>query len=153
MMSGMTTDVVVRPVEPADHEAWQRLFHAYRTFYEYDEGRTSSTASGVIHDEAHETNALVAELDGEVVGFAHHREFAARRRASAGLSRRPVREARRTRPGDRPGTDHAPRRARRERRGFDKVRWITDEEDNHTAHAYTTRWPSAPPRRRLDLRV
>ena len=77
MMSGMTSDVVVRPVEPADREAWQQLFHAYRTFYEYDEGQdVVDRVWGWIHDDAHETNALVAELDGEVVGFAHHREFA-----------------------------------------------------------------------------
>jgi predicted exporter len=29
-------EVVVRPAQPADREAWKRLFHAYRTFYEYD---------------------------------------------------------------------------------------------------------------------
>ena len=73
----MTTDVVVRPIEPADHEAWQQLFPAYRTFYEYDdEPDVVDRVWGWIQDEAHETNALVAVLDGEVVGFAHHREFA-----------------------------------------------------------------------------
>ncbi len=69
--------VVVRPVEPADHDAWERLFHAYRTFYEEDvDQAVVDRVWDWIHDETNEVNALVAVLDGEVVGFAHHREFA-----------------------------------------------------------------------------
>ena len=71
-----TSDVVVRPIEPRDYEAWQRLFHAYREFYEYDRGQeVVDRVWGWIHDDTVEVNALVAELDGEVVGFAHHRHY------------------------------------------------------------------------------
>jgi GNAT superfamily N-acetyltransferase len=76
-MRPMSTDVVVRPIEPADHEAWERLFHAYREFYEYDRGQdVVDRVWAWINDDTVEVNALVAELDGEVVGFAHHRQFA-----------------------------------------------------------------------------
>ena len=72
-----SNDVVVRPIEPADHDAWEQLFHAYRTFYEYDRGQdVVDRVWEWIHDDSVEVNALVAELDGQVVGFAHHREFA-----------------------------------------------------------------------------
>ena len=37
MMTTMSNGVVVRPIEQGDHQAWEQLFHAYRTFYEYDE--------------------------------------------------------------------------------------------------------------------
>ena len=84
-MTGMSDAVVVRPIEPGDHDAWERLFHAYRTFYEYDEEQdVVDRVWGWINDDTHETNALVAVLDDEVVGFAHHREFARPSSASAG---------------------------------------------------------------------
>ncbi len=77
MMATMSNGVVVRPIEQGDHEAWQRLFHAYRKFYEYDEDQdVVDLVWGWINDDSHETNALVALVDDEVVGFAHHREFA-----------------------------------------------------------------------------
>ncbi len=71
------SDVVVRPVRETDREAWQRLFHAYRDFYGYDrEQEVVDRVWGWIHDDACEVEALVAEQDTGVVGFAHHREFA-----------------------------------------------------------------------------
>ena len=82
----MTTAVVVRPVEPADHDAWAPLFAAYREFYELDEeSDVVDRVWGWIQDEAHESNALVAEVDGEVVGFAHHRMYARPAEGGTGL--------------------------------------------------------------------
>jgi len=125
--------VDVRAIEPGDHEAWQRLFHAYREFYEYDVNQTVvDRVWGWIQDDAHETGALVAVLDGEVVGFAHHRAFARPSSGKTGLFlddlfTRPdlrgkgVGRALITRLGE-----------MAQERGIDKVRWITAE-DNHTA--------------------
>ena len=65
---------VVRPVAAADRDAWQRLFTAYGVFYEtaFD----SAVFDGVwawLMDPEHELSALVADVDGEPVGFAHLR--------------------------------------------------------------------------------
>ena len=82
----MTSAVVVRPVEPADHDLWAPLFAAYREFYELeDEPDVVDRVWGWIQDEAHEVNALVAEADGEIVGFAHHRGYARPAEGGAGL--------------------------------------------------------------------
>ena len=133
MMATMSNDVVVRPIEQGDHEAWQRLFHAYREFYEYDEEQdVVDLVWGWINDESHETNALVALVDDQVVGFAHHREFARPSSGKRGLylddlftepsvRGKGIGRALITRLGE----------MARER-GFNKVRWITAE-DNHTA--------------------
>ena len=82
----MTHAVVVRPVEPADREAWAPLFAAYREFYEYDsEPAVVDRVWGWIQDGDHETNALVALVDDEVVGFAHHRHYSRPSEGGCGL--------------------------------------------------------------------
>jgi len=66
----------VRPVQLGDRGAWQRLFTAYGVFYETD--FTQSVLDGVwawLSDAAHPVSALVAELDGALVGFAHLRRL------------------------------------------------------------------------------
>ncbi len=131
-MTGMS-NAVVRPIEPGDHDAWEPLFHAYRTFYEYDEEQdVVDRVWGWIQDESHETNALVALVDGTVVGFAHHREFARPSSGRRGLHLDDLF----TRPDVRgQGVGRALIRALGEMaqaRGCNKVRWITAE-DNHTA--------------------
>ena len=132
-MTTMSSDVVVRPIEPGDREAWEGLFHGYRTFYEYDEEQAVvDRVWGWINDESHETNALVALVDGEVVGFAHHREFARPSSGKRGLYLDDLF----TRPDVRgKGVGRALIGRLGELaadRGMDKVRWITAE-DNHTA--------------------
>ena len=82
----MTSAVVVRPIEPADHDVWAPLFAAYREFYELDEEpEVVDLVWGWIQDERHEMNALVALVDGEVVGFAHHRLYARPSEGGTGL--------------------------------------------------------------------
>lgn len=80
------SDVVVRPIEPADHDAWAGLFAAYREFYEIDaDPEALERVWTWISDETHESNALVALLDDRLVGFAHHRLYARPAEAGKGL--------------------------------------------------------------------
>ena len=82
----MTSAVVVRPIEPADHHVWASLFAGYRKFYELDEDPgVVDLVWGWIQDEQHEVNALVALVDDEVVGFAHHRLYARPSEGGSGL--------------------------------------------------------------------
>ena len=82
----MTTAVDVRPIEPVDHDVWASLFAAYREFYEIEQNSEAvERVWGWIQDADHETNALVAVVDGSVVGFAHHRLYARPAEAGKGL--------------------------------------------------------------------
>lgn len=86
MMTSMTSDVVVRPIAPADHEAWAGLFAAYRAFYELEEEpEVVERVWGWVQDPGHEVNAQVAAIDGVVVGFAHHRLYARPSEGGTGL--------------------------------------------------------------------
>jgi GNAT superfamily N-acetyltransferase len=82
----MASAVVVRRVQPEDRKAWGRLFAAYRDFYEL--APSPAVLDRVwtwIHDPSHETGALVALVDGEVVGLAHHRLYARPAEGETGL--------------------------------------------------------------------
>lgn len=82
----MSTDIAVRAIQPADREEWATLFAAYRAFYELDgDPDVVDLVWRWIQDENHEVNALVAVLDGEVVGFAHHRLYARPSEGGTGL--------------------------------------------------------------------
>ena len=64
----------IRPIAPSDHDAWRELFRDYGVFYETE--FTDEVLDGVwawLLDPAHEVSALVADDDGELVGFAHIR--------------------------------------------------------------------------------
>ena len=77
-----TTAVVVRPVAESDRPPWERLFTGYREFYEMSgDPAVLATVWQWLHDPDHEIGGLVAEIDGEIVGFTHFRRFA---RPSAG---------------------------------------------------------------------
>lgn len=71
-----TSTPTIRPLAPADEGEWRALFRAYREFYLLAASEdVVSRAWGWFMDPAHECQALVAEADGTVVGFAHHRRF------------------------------------------------------------------------------
>jgi GNAT superfamily N-acetyltransferase len=65
---------VIRPIAAGDREAWAELFVAYGVFYETDFTAevVESTWSRLL-DPTEGVDALVAEVDGAVVGFAHYR--------------------------------------------------------------------------------
>jgi ribosomal protein S18 acetylase RimI-like enzyme len=66
----------IRPVAPADHAAWRELFRAYGIFYETEfSDRVLDGVWGWLMDPGHEVHAIVADSDGELVGFAHIRRL------------------------------------------------------------------------------
>ncbi|GAB3633491.1 GNAT family N-acetyltransferase [Microbacterium shaanxiense] len=74
----MTTTIAptVRFLSSADEDQWRVLFRAYRSFYKLEASEeVVSRAWGWFMDPTHECKALVAEADGEILGFAHHRRF------------------------------------------------------------------------------
>lgn len=66
--------VTVRPIAPADEAVWRRLFRDYGVFYEttFDDAQLDHVWA-LLLDPAGRVDALVAELDGTVVGMAHYR--------------------------------------------------------------------------------
>ena len=126
-------DVRVRPVATGDREAWRELYAGYRAFYELAPDDTVlDRVWGWLSEESHEVGGLVAEVDGVVVGLAHHRLFS---RPSTGAQAVHLDDLF-TSPGAR---GHGVGRALIARlaeiardHGCDRVRWITAE-DNHTA--------------------
>lgn len=65
--------LIVRPPIQSDKENWKKLFAAYQKFY-----RASIPAETVeftwsrIHDSSSNIHALVADLDGSLVGITHY---------------------------------------------------------------------------------
>lgn len=66
--------MIVRKIKTKDHAAWLKLFTDYGIFYktEFTEPQLE-TVWGWLMDENHPHRAWVAEIDGELVGFAHLR--------------------------------------------------------------------------------
>lgn len=65
---------MIRAIAAADRAAWQRLFTAYGVFYETQ--FTDDVIAAVwtlLLESGSGVDALVAEQDGGVVGFAHYR--------------------------------------------------------------------------------
>ncbi|GAA1738463.1 GNAT family N-acetyltransferase [Microcella frigidaquae] len=75
MSSASATGVVVRAIEPRDHQRWRELFTAYGVFYEtaFDDAVLDGVWAWLM-DAGHPLVCLVAERDGALVGFAHLRE-------------------------------------------------------------------------------
>ncbi|WP_110590512.1 GNAT family N-acetyltransferase [Microbacterium suaedae] len=73
----MTADLVIRPVEPADRDAWGALFRGYRDFYrlEHDES-VIATVWSWLTDPAHELRGHLAVRKGRPIALAHWRRFA-----------------------------------------------------------------------------
>lgn len=65
---------MIRAITPADHAVWQRLFTAYGVFYETQfTDDVLAAVWALLLEPGSGADALVAEQDGTVVGFAHYR--------------------------------------------------------------------------------
>ncbi|WP_232524908.1 GNAT family N-acetyltransferase [Nocardioides mangrovicus] len=144
---------LVRPLEADDHDRWRELFAAYRAFYRLaPDDAVIDRVWGWLLDPAHELSGLVAEVEGAVVGIAHHRPFARPSTGTVGLWLDDLfaDPAARGRGVGRALIGRLQELAREQGRSL--VRWITAE-DNGTAQrlyddvAARTRWVvyEAPP--------
>lgn len=66
--------VTIRPLAAGDHAEWRRLWTAYLAFYHSSVGEeVYATTFARLLDPARPTqNALVAEVDGQLVGLVHY---------------------------------------------------------------------------------
>lgn len=73
----MSTDLLIRPIEPTDYEQWLPLWDGYNEFY----GRSGATALPLeitqvtwarFFDPDEPVNALVAESNGKLIGLTHY---------------------------------------------------------------------------------
>lgn len=64
----------IRALRPQDRSAWAELWSAYLTFYETSVPDTvyDSTFARLLGEDPQDFSALVAELDGRLVGFTHY---------------------------------------------------------------------------------
>ena len=69
------TNVIVKPLQQSDLEAWRPLWDGYLTFYEtgLSEDMTALTWSR-LHDPAVPLHGWIALLDGKPIGFTHAQE-------------------------------------------------------------------------------
>ena len=138
--------VTIRPVAAGDRTEWGRLYAGYAAFYKVEQtGEMRDRVWSWLHDPAHETEGLVAERDGHLIGLTHFRAFARPLSASTGgfLDDLFVDPAARG-----SGAAEALIKAVADegrKRGWTVIRWITAE-DNYRARslydrlAEKTRW-------------
>ncbi len=69
-----TTALSVRALRAEDEQAWRKLWTGYLDFYEssVSDAVYTSTFARLLGDDPRDYNALVAELDGRVVGLTHY---------------------------------------------------------------------------------
>lgn len=73
---------IIRPLHKDDRTRWEELFAGYADFYGVPQTpQMRETVWGWLMDPDHGSNALVAEVDGAVVGFTHYRPFVSQLRA------------------------------------------------------------------------
>jgi GNAT superfamily N-acetyltransferase len=66
--------LLIRPLAPADHAEWRRLWTGYLAFYNTSvpEAVYAVTFARLIDPARPQQNALVAEQDGRLVGLVHY---------------------------------------------------------------------------------
>ena len=66
--------LTIRPLTAADHAGWHRLWTAYLAFYDtvLPEAVFETTFARLLDPARPQQNALVAEVDGRLVGLVHY---------------------------------------------------------------------------------
>jgi GNAT superfamily N-acetyltransferase len=65
---------IIRPLRPEDQADWRRLWTGYLQFYQttVPEEVYASTFARLLGDDPRDFNALVAEVDGQLLGLTHY---------------------------------------------------------------------------------
>ena len=72
-MSSSTTTIQIRPIQPADKEAWVNLWNQYNVFYKRTiPDQVTETTFNRFLDPNNAINCGVAESNGKVIGFANY---------------------------------------------------------------------------------
>jgi len=67
---------MIREIQLKDKEQWEKLYRGYADFYKVEmNNKILQTVWNWLHDENHEVDGLVCEVDGNIVGFAHYRRM------------------------------------------------------------------------------
>ena len=69
-------NIKIRQIKEKDRENWTKLFKNYAEFYEVK--ITDEIINNVwnwVHSKEHELEAIVAELESEIIAFAHYRRM------------------------------------------------------------------------------
>lgn len=139
----MTSAVTIRAVTPADEAIWRDLWAGYLAYYETSlpEEVTTNTWNRVVGDDP-TFHAIVAERDGEIVGFANTvvHDFTWAIRPAGLLHDLYVRPDVRGGGVGRALIDHVIEQGRRE--SWSRVYWMTKEDNATARRLYDTYAPA-----------
>ncbi len=77
--------MIIRKPTDADRAEWETLYAGYAAFYKVTQTpEMRATVWGWIHDPVQQTEGLVAELDGQLIGLTHFRPYSRPLSASIG---------------------------------------------------------------------
>ena len=67
---------MIRKIQLKDQRQWEKLYKGYADFYKVEiNNKILQTVWNWLHDENHEIEGLICEVDGKVVGLAHYRRM------------------------------------------------------------------------------
>lgn len=139
----MSDAVTIREITSEDEAAWRELWAGYLTFYEttLPDAVTDATWQRIIGDDP-TFQAIVAERDGEVIGFANTvlHDFTWSDRPAGLLHDLFVRPEVRGGGVGRALIDHVIAQGRRE--GWNRVYWLTKEDNAAARRLYDTYAPA-----------
>ena len=73
---GMKTNNSIRNLLPKDKDQWEKLYGDYANFYKVKmNDKILNTLWNWVNDKNHEIEAIVYEVDGNIVAFAHYRRM------------------------------------------------------------------------------
>ena len=139
----MVNGATVRAVRPEDEQVWRELWQDYLRFYETSlpDDVTTATWNRIISDDP-TFQAIVAEVDGRVVGFANTvvHDFTWSNRPAGLLHDLFVRPDVRGGGVGRALIDHVIAQGRQE--GWNRVYWMTKEDNATARRLYDTYAPA-----------